>query len=286
MRKKRRYIEYDYEEEYTEPIENANDNKIEKLLQLGKIKSVYCTKTIKAGTQFEVEIYPAYTKKESELYNVKKRNKLIQKNLNDKNARKKVQRLINANFKDGDLYITLTYDDKHLPKSMEEALKNMKNYIRRINYKRKKIGLKQAKYIYVTEFDENKKIRFHHHLIIDGDLAMDIVESTWKFGKWNKCSRTAPDEEGLSKLASYLVKDPKGKKRWCSSKNLKKPIETKTYTVFRARHVKKMVENREQVKNLLEKRFKTKKFIKEEIKFNEINGRFYIYARMIERSNQ
>lgn len=285
MRKKQRYIEYDYEEEYTEPVDKANDSKIEKLLKNGKIKSVYCTKTIKSGNQFEVEIYPEYTKKESELYNIKKRKKQTQKNLNDKNARKKVQRLINTNFKDGDLYVTLTYDNKHLPKTMEEALKNMKNYIRRINYKRKKKGLTPARYIYVTEFDKNKKIRFHHHLIIDGELEMDTVEKMWNCGKWNKCSRTAPDEEGLSKLASYLVKDPKGKKRWCSSNNLKKPIERKTYSVFKARHVKKMVENRQQIKELLEKRFKTKTFIKDEIKFNEINGRFYIYARMRERSN-
>lgn len=47
-----------------------------------------------------------------------------------------------------------------------------------------------------------------------------------------------------------------------------------------------MVENRECVKELLEKRYKNRSLINFEIKKNEINGYFYVYARMTERRNQ
>lgn len=287
MRRKKHYVEYDYEATFTEPIDYANESNMEKLLQQGKVKSLYTTKTIKAGNQFEVEIYPAFTRKESMGKNLKPRSTSAQKNLNDKNARKKLERLINANFSSGDLWITLTYDNEHLPVSMKEALKNIGNYIRRINYRREKIGLSNAKYIYVTEYNPGKKIRCHHHIIMDGELPMDDVEKLWKCGKRNNVRRTATDEEGaLTGLAKYLAKDPAGNKRWCSSTNLRKPVESKSYHAFRSRQVRKMVENRECVKQMLEKKYKNRRLINFEIKKNEINGYFYVYARMTERRNQ
>lgn len=281
-----RYVDYDYEAEFDKSLDHADNEQIEKLLSVGKIKSVYTTKTVKAGDQFEVEIYPAFTRKEIDKHKIKKKNYQAQKNLNDKNARKRVERLINTNFTDGDLWVTLTYDQKHLPQSMDEALKNMKNYIRRINYNRKKLGLDKAKYIYVTEFNENKKIRCHHHLIMDGGLTMDLVEKLWTCGKRNNVRKVSKDDdEGLTGLAGYLVKDPSGKKRWCSSLNLKKPEESKSYTAFSSSKVRKMVEDEARIKGMLEKRYK-RDFIRAEIKFNEFNKRFYIYARMKQRCNQ
>lgn len=289
MKKRKRrinYIDYDYENEFIDPLDKANDSKIEKLLKAGKIHSVYATKTIRAGTQFEVEIYPEFTKKQNENLNLKKRNNKAQKNLNDKNARKRVERLINTNFTSGDVAIHLTYDNKHLPATEEEAFKNMKNYIRRINYKRKRKGLEPAKYIYVTEHNEKKKIRYHHHLVIDGAMSMDELEDMWKYGDRNQTRKLAPDENGLTGLANYLVKDPLGNKRWCSSLNLKKPKESKSYHSFKARHVEKMVANRDRVKEMLESKYKNMILVSEEIKYNEINERFYIYARMRERRNE
>lgn len=41
-----------------------------------------------------------------------------------------------------------------MPASMEVATKNMQNYIRRLNYQRKKQGLSNARYVYVTECSE------------------------------------------------------------------------------------------------------------------------------------
>lgn len=289
MRKKK-YIDYDYENEFRDNLDLLNEDEIKRLLDKRRITSVYATKTVKSGNQFEIEIYPEFTRTEAKQYDLKKKPNQSMKNLNDRNARKRLERLINANFKEGDLWITFTYDNKHLPRNEKEALNNMENFMRRINYRRKKEGLGLAKYIYVTEFSEDKKLRCHHHLIMDNGLNMETVESMWKCGKRNNVRKVAPDENGLTGLANYLAKDPKGKKRWCSSKkNLKKPAERKSYTVFRGSHVKKMVQDFNSIEMMTERKYKTKRFLNAEIRYNPINCRFYIYIRMKEineRSNQ
>ena len=284
--KKKKYVAYDYENTFTDPLEIANETVIKKLLDKGKINSIYATKTIKAGSQLEIEIYPEFTKKQSKKYDLVKKHNQAQKNLNDRNARKKVERLINDNFDKTSLWVTLTYDNSHLPATLEVALKNMKNYIRRINYRRIKEGLQKAKYIYVTEWSNSKnKIRCHHHLIIDGGLSMEIIENTWKAGRRNNVRKADPDKDGLTGLANYLIKDPKGSKRWCSSVNLKKPKESKSYHGFKSSHVKKMVKDNTKVKRMVEAKHKNYEYTKSEIKYNDINGRFYIYIRMRERRN-
>lgn len=280
MTKKPRFIEYDYENTYNEII-RAEDNRISGLLASGEIKSIYATKTIRAGKSFEVEIYPEFTRAEAEKAKVKKINKTAQKNINNKNARKKLERLINTNFGNGDYWITLTYIDKYLPDSLEQAQKDMKNYIERINYHRKKRGLKNAKYIYITEYSDSG--RCHHHLVMDGELPMDLVEKLWKKGNRNNIRRIAEDENGITGLANYLTKDPQGRKRWKSSKGLKQPKESKSYSVIRYRRIRKMIENQNIIKEELEKIYRNKRFINAEVRYNKHNGRFYIYARMVVR---
>lgn len=285
-RKKRKaYVNYDYDALFTESINREDDKRIEELLKSGRIKGVYATKMIKAGKQVEFEIYPEFTRKEAEKLKVKKVN-LAQKNLNEKNARKRVARLIENNFVKGDYWETLTYTDENIPKSMDEAIKNMQNYIKRINYRRKKKGLETAKYIYITEWKIEKVgegIRCHHHLLIDSGLSMDEVEKTWKLGRRNNIRRVYPDENGLAGLAQYLTKDPKGRKRWCGSKNLKQPTERKSYTVFRNSHIKKIISGQIDAKDLIESKYKQLMYLYKEIKYNEKNGRYYIYIRARER---
>ena len=53
-KKKNSYIDYSYDDTFEDPLDMANESLIEKLLESGSIKSVYATKTIKAGEQFEI----------------------------------------------------------------------------------------------------------------------------------------------------------------------------------------------------------------------------------------
>jgi hypothetical protein len=283
------YSNYDYENTFDLNLEKLNDVEIENYIKKGFIKSAYVTKTIKSGSQFEIEIYPMFSKKQKEKYKIKKSDRKKTKCLNDKNAKKRLRRLINTNFNSGDLWVTLTYDADHNPKSMDEAQRNIRNFMKRINYKRKKLGLKNAKYIYITE----KRKRYHHHLILEQGLTMDEVENTWKCGRRNNTRKINKDEDGLTGLANYLAKDSSSReeyqKMWVSSKNLKKPTERKTYSVFQTRHVKKMVDDPSLSQIYAEKRYKNMKFQNVQIRYNNINHRFYIYIEMTkknERSNK
>ena len=284
-KKRTSYINYDYENTFNKPLEDAEEKRVTELLKSRRIKSIYATKTIRAGNQFEVEIYPEFTRTQAERAGAK-RTSNAQRNLNDRNARKRVERLINANFKEGDYWITLTYDKKNLPADMKEALRNIKNFIRRINYRRKREGLDKAKYIYVTEWSDKKKIRCHHHLIMDNALTMDVVEKMWKCGKRNNVRRVSPDEDGLSGLAGYITKDPGGCKRWCGSTNLTQPKERKNHRDFTEGRVRKIADGRADLQEILEKKHKNMEYVRHEIRFNEINGKFYIYARMRERKRE
>lgn len=279
MRRKR-YVDYDYEETYDQSSSLLDEKRIKAMLESGRTTSVYATKTIKSGNQFEIEIYPEFTRKQMDGMKVKKKNPSAQKKLNDKNSRKRLERLINENFTKNDYWITLTYDDEHLPETIDDAMKDMKNFIRKINYRRKKMGMENAKYIYITEFSSKKGIRCHHHLILEGGMTMDEVESRWTKGRRNNIRKIDPDENGLTGLASYLTKDPKGKKRWKSSKNLRKPKESKSYTVFPFSKIRKMIINNNLIEGMMTRKYKNRTFTRCEVRYNDFNCKFYIYARM------
>lgn len=291
-RKKNVYVEYDYEEAYQKQIENLEEDIIKRMMDGKKIKYVYATKEIKAGEQLEVEIYPEFTRKRVEEIpeeGRRKKDRQAQRNLNEKNSRKQCERVINENFGDRDIWATFTYSAEYTPASMKVAKSHMQNYIRRLNYQRKKRGLPNARYVYVTE--QGEKGRWHHHIVLDGDMDMDTVESLWTYGKRNQVRRLQKDENGLVGMAKYVSK-PKGKgkdseegkyqKIWTPSKNLKKPDEHKNHYKTKQSHVDKMVNGILPVQEHLNKWYASEgyEYTESVIKYNKWNGQYYIYARM------
>lgn len=278
----KQYIPYDYEAAYQKSVEDLEENYLLDLAKKGA-RAIYATRRIDAADQVELEIYPEFLHR-SEIPEeglTKRYNQKAQRNLKDKRARKYCERLINTNFTAGDLWITLTYQDKCLPASEEEATKNMQKYIKRINYRRKKVGLSPARYLYVTEWRQSgKKIRCHHHLVMDGDLPMDAVEQIWALGRRNETRRLDYDENGISGISHYITKDPAGRKRWCASKNLKKPVEHKNHRQFSAKRVKEMVKRHDRAVELISKACPDCWFKHVERRYNEVNGMFYIYAKL------
>jgi hypothetical protein len=113
--------------------------------------SNYRTRTIYSGDILEVEAYPIW-RTQSELRKAKEHeSREAQKNLNAKNARKKLVRKINANFTADDLCVTLTY--KGDPPNEATARRDMQNYIRRVRNYRSRNGLPELKYVYVIEYE-------------------------------------------------------------------------------------------------------------------------------------
>lgn len=240
--------QYEYEEVYNQIARKFGEETIQEQIEFQREqrKYTYIVKTITSGKMRECEIYPVWPNRAAVPKVEKSKSRIEQQNLNNKNAQKKVVRLVNANFDKKDIMITLTYDDDYIP-TEEQARKDIRNYFDRIRRYRKKKELSELKYIYVIEYmtkeeqEQTKKIRIHHHVIMSG-MDRDDAERIWGKGRSTECRRLKPDDFGLEGLAKYITKAPKeGTRRWGASLNLTKPVETKNRTRLTKRKVEKLV---------------------------------------------
>ncbi|MCD8355883.1 MAG: hypothetical protein LUE11_04850 [Clostridia bacterium] len=215
------------------------------------------------GTEFMTVNLFQYTEEQQSACRKKRkrREKLTppkQMNLNDRNQKRYFTELVNANFTEEDIVIHPTYDPKFMPKIEEEDIRNVENFLRRVNYARKKAGLPPMKRIWIPEGGTiskrtGKKTKYHHHIIMSGGLDRDLVESLWKTGKGKKAvslgfanaDRLKPGENGLEILTKYLSKAPRGSRRWRPSKNLTKPERTTNDHKYSNRKLRKLCESGE-----------------------------------------
>ena len=278
-KKKRKFIPYNYEKEIQNAVKQLNEQQMQELFT-GAKKFEYATKTIKAGAQLDVEIYPEFTRLPVGIQK-EKRDPAAQRELNNANSRKACIRLINENFGPDDFWATFSYREGCEPESMEQAQKNIKNYLRKVNYHRKKAGLPPAKYVYVTEHESGEKeIRCHHHIVLDGKLNRDQLEDLWTLGDRNQVRRLNLDRYGLTGLASYITKAPRGKKKWCASLGLKRPPESKSYSKFRASKVVKMAQSTAVASLEIQEKYPKYWMEDVQIKCNPQNKMLYISAKM------
>ncbi|MEG2787374.1 MAG: hypothetical protein RR942_06080 [Romboutsia sp.] len=263
-------------------------SEIEKIIDV-TTNSIYETKTITSGPIREVEVYPMFLKKDIPEEFRAKETKEARKNLNSKNAEKYFIRKANMNFGMNDYYITLGYLTKNAPKDHMQAKKDIRKYINKLNYLYKKKQMKSGiaekkckyiKYMYVTEISQEGKGRYHHHIIMNSVLPMEVVEEAWKLGRRNNIRKIYPDDLHITGLAKYLAKDPKGKKRWGCSKGLKEPVITRNISKFSRKKINNMALNHNLIEEEMEKANPGYKFIDATINQNEYNGKWYIYTRM------
>ena len=59
----------------------------------------------------------------------------------------------------------------------------------------------------MTAYNPDAEIRWHHHIVMDGALDMETVESCWKQSSRNEVRRLQTDENGLSGMANYIVEE-------------------------------------------------------------------------------
>lgn len=236
-----------------------------------------------AGNFLEVEIYPISIQEQKKKRGKKKKeSRKEQKNLNSKNSRKHLGRIFHANFTNKDNVIHLSYDAKNLPKSEEEAIRDRNNFIRRVKNYMKKHGLGELKYIAVLEYreavegDRRTSIRIHHHIVMTG-MNRDDVENLWKKGRAN-ADRLKSNEVGYQELANYLAKDPRGKKRWCQSRNLIIPEAQINDWKYSRRKLMDMSRNAD--RREFEKLYPGYVFTDIQVVVNDLYGGTYIYVRM------
>lgn len=188
------------------------------------MRCFYREKRYYSGDYLEIDIYPVFGKAGQRRKRYKPTSE-CQKRLNKKNAEMKLTRLMNANFTEDDLRFDLTYSPDKLPEDDDAAIKELRNFLRRLKRFRKKAELSALKYIAVTE--KSKKGRYHHHLVISGGVSIGELAALWGRG-YTSAKPLQFDENGIEGLAKYLVKEPVGSKFYQASRNLTQPeVETR-----------------------------------------------------------
>lgn len=238
------------------------------------------TRTVKAGPMVYVECYPIWEAKAAQAAKSEAKRELhriAQEKLNQRNAEKKLARLINENFGAGDLILTLEYAKGGGPADEAQAMRDMQNYLRRIKTLRDKRGLDAMKYVYVIEETQSRTHgrRFHHHVIMSGGISRDEAEKKWtqKHGGFCNARSAQPDEKHLTGFAVYLLRNKKGRtqekdgknpqqramrRRWNCSKNLRDPDEyastaDKKISVRKAGRIAETMENFDRAREIFEK---------------------------------
>ncbi|MEE0776536.1 MAG: hypothetical protein U0M15_05720 [Bacillota bacterium] len=242
----------------------------------------------------------------------------VQKNLNEKHAAAYFRRTAILNFGEGDHLISLDYNNRHLPESYEAADRNLKNYLRRLAYHRKRKGLPPLKYMAVTEGnapagdgegEPPRPPRIHHHIFVNGGLDRDEMEDLWrrprrkgqkqgdKIGRTNTINlQPSQYENGLCGiLADYIMKESRkrraGKHSYICSHNLKRPRYKLNDDRYSRRKIEQLatLSTEEQIA-FFEKRYPGWRVVttKKEPEFgcrfeqNEFTG-YHVYLRLIRK---
>ena len=125
----------------------------------------------------EIDLYPISEREKGASLSAKRRqaSSRIQQNLNARNARRYFIQLLNANFTESDIHWTGTYDDAHLPDSIEQADHDLELFLRRVRSQSRKRGLPAPRFIAVTEWREEgdglPAVRVHHHMALSSGLS-------------------------------------------------------------------------------------------------------------------
>lgn len=252
-------------------------------------------KRITSGKLFEVEFYAVSA--DGRLYTRGKKKRVsraVQKKLNDKNARKKLRRLIETNFTaEEDYYCTFTYTDSEMPETYEACKRDLNNFFKRVRRARKKAGLPDLKYIYVIERKVSRKTgipRFHVHLIINGGLKRKEIKKLWGKGDIKKVEELQEGANGFEAITKYFYKEwnnellPDNRKRYTPSRNLKQPKEPPPKDgVFKMRYLEKLCKQRIDDADFWERRYKGRRFIGAEAVYNEDYGTWALSVTMRKR---
>lgn len=147
---------------------------------------------------------------------------------NEYNRWRKIQRIILANFKEGDWHLILKYRPGERPETYEEAVEHRKKFLNRMRDAYRKAGI-QFKWIIVTERGRKGQV-LHHHLVIEdirreGIDTVKLVKKLWPYG--NEFFVSLYEGGEYEKLAQYIVKaETKEECGWCTysrSRNLVVP---------------------------------------------------------------
>lgn len=263
---------------------DPNDNRA--MPGVGEIAN-YAVRTIRAGEIVELEAYPVFkpgtrSAQRAEAGGTRE----AQKQVNARNRRKHIARLVNANFKKGDVVITLTYAQE--PESDARAHKDLRNYIDRLKRLHKRMiaagelaAEHELKWLCVTEITakDGRPARVHHHFVCNLQ-DRELLEACWQKGRAN-ARRLQPDKFALTAIAKYISKAPANKSRLRRSANLREPQVTYARKKLSRKRAQAIAQDMDcAAPEILGKLYPGCELLSCEVRLSEFVQGAYIYAMM------
>jgi hypothetical protein len=244
----------------------------------------YRRRKTQAGPRLEIEIYPAYGREQTKTARRAKSNitpEAMQR-YNHERAKRYMIQLADANFTREDISLTLTYAGE--PPRYEQAQRDVVNFLNRVKRRRAKRGLSPVKYIYTIEGDEDGRLhRLHIHMLLSGGISREELEELWAKGYAN-ADRLQPSETGLEAITRYMLKQQRHRRRWCASRNLKKPREDKRDAKISNARVKILAyDYPSDAKAIMERLYPNYYFVRQEVCWSDVIDGVYIRVLMRRR---
>lgn len=138
------------------------------------------------------------------------------------------------------LVVTLTHDDRHMPKDRKEAQLRFRYFLRKLRGARKAAGLPEPVVFWAPEILTSASGRWHQHVVLDNTgRDMDMIRSCWIYGTDIDIRKLRVDGvKNHETLARYMTKELRecqeyeakpGLHGWSCTRNAKKPeVETET----------------------------------------------------------
>lgn len=248
----------------------------------------YRTRTIKAGTRLEAEVYPIFGRSMDRQARTEKQNitKERQAQLNTKRAKRRLILLVENNFRYwDDVAVTLTYAEE--PENEKRCRKDIRNFFLRLKRIREKRGLPEMKYIYAIGYDAHHRI--HAHCLVTGGIDRTELERIWGKGYANTYSLQTYGN-GLQGIANYLYRQNEKAKdngervnyhMWSGSRNLKKPKEHVSDSKISNRKVKQLARYfKADAKEIMEKIYPGYALEDGEVRYSDVVDGVYITCIM------
>lgn len=153
------------------------------------------------------------------------------KKANIKTSADKLLVLVCANFSPGDWWVTLSYDDAHVPQTRQESQKPLRKFMRKFR-KYRKDNQDSFKYVYCTQVTtENGGRRIHHHMIMQWEDNSDRekIKELWEGGSITHSERLK-DIPHIYEVVKYMCREPRelgvyvpGEQMWTPSRGLIRP---------------------------------------------------------------
>ena len=254
-------------------------------IQVGRMG--YRRRTTVSGPRIDAEVFPVFGRHQrGDLRRAKSRiTREAQQRANDERSRIHLIQLVEGNFSERDVSLTLTYDGES-PEA-ERVEKDVRNFIARVKLARAKAGLEEMKYIYTIGGDEMPAAGYsgkrpHVHMILSGGIDGDELEKIWGKGRAN-CDRLQPRDEGLGGIATYFTKQRQdrpariGAKKWRGSRNLKQPVKRSRDARMPNGRVKRIARDfRNEAKEVMEKLYPGYQMQDCQVRYSDVIDGVYI----------